>query len=406
MTKDSSRRYYLHRKIKDNGGVVFARRRVVELNDQLFRFPSAILKTYLYKIKNYNYSIQSVIMATEKKKSTPAVQSIVTLEVLTDKFKYASKRMEELDQASLSLKVSSDETLVIAENNTSASHGLLKEVDAIRKTLKAPYAETVKAIDSYCNSITANLERIKLRFSTEVAKYKALKEAQLKAEAESKINEIRAVEAEKKDEADKIARIKEQLLARIYGGTFTKKDGTVVPVTGCIASNQCDILDAWIQKSVPALDTFKHYKNEYEDMLLDVGTKLAEHKLNLLDLEKQDYPSANEGAMKRIQESRAIAEVEKAESKAQFEKKIEKEIRSEVKSVNNEIDDAGKGMRSRIVYSVEDELLITRDFLSLDSTKVNAYINANKEKIESNIKEGKETVPGIKFYFETKFITR
>lgn len=342
------------------------------------------------------------------KKSTTAVASLVSTDVLTEKFKYIASKIAELEKSSLELKVDSDETLVIAENNTSISHGLIKEIDALRVNIKAPYAETVKVIDSYCKTVSANAERLKIRFASEVAKFKTIKEAQLKAEAEAKMKEVRAAEEAKTEESSKLVRIREQLTARIYGGTFRKKDGTSVPVAGCMNAEQCKSLEEWITKSVPPISDFKYFPTEYEDMLLSIKSKLAQHASDLIDLEKNDYPSATEGAMRRINESRALSEVENNETKELLGKKIEKEIKGEVRSITNEISAAGKGIRSRVVFDAipERELEVPRDFLSLDSTKVNAYINDNREKIESDIKEGKETVPGLKFSFDTKFVTR
>jgi len=56
-----NKRYYLHRKVKSFGAVVRSRKKMIELDDQLFRFPTASLKTYLYKLKKLGYNFQSFI---------------------------------------------------------------------------------------------------------------------------------------------------------------------------------------------------------------------------------------------------------------------------------------------------------------------------------------------------------
>lgn len=341
-----------------------------------------------------------------KNSTALAKNSFVSPELLTEKFTYASKRVAELEKISVSVKVETEDQLVIAENNASETLSLIKEVETARKLLKEPYADTVKLIDSYCKNITENLERIKMRFTSEVTKFKVVREAQLKAERDAKVTEIKSLEEMKLDEANKLIRIFNQLIARIYGGHYNKKSGEVMIAPGCLEPENCDHLDSWIQLNAPAKTDFKYFQNEYEDMLMKIGLWLAEHKANLIDLMKMDYPTAVEGARRRINEASTLSRVQFEETKTAILKKIEKEIKSEVRSIDNEINDAGKGVRDRIVYDIVNELIVPRDMLSVDSKKVNDYINANKEQIRAALAKGEETIPGIRFSIENKFIAR
>lgn len=403
--KNNSRRYYLHRKVKNYGAMVHSRRKLIEIEEKLFRFPSALLSVYLHKLYKLNYSIQSSIMETNKKTAV-AKNSFVSPELLTEKFSYASRRIAELEKISLSVKIETGEQLVVAENNASETLNLIKDVDTTRKLIKRPYADTVNQIDSYCKNITESLERIKTRFVSEVTKYKIVREAQLKVERETKVSEIKSIEQEKRDESAKLIRIYAQLIARIYGGTYARRDGEVTAITGCLKPEECDDLDAWIQLNAPVKDSFKYFQTEYENVLLKTGLFLAEHKVNLIDLLKPDYPTANSGASKRINEAMTEAQVRLNEMSELLTKKIDKEIRNEVKFIDNEINDAGKGVRDRLTFIVIDELLVPRDMLSVDSKKVYDYINANKEQIRAALAKGEETIPGIKFSVENKFIAR
>jgi hypothetical protein len=107
-----------------------------------------------------------------------------------------------------------------------------------------------------------------------------------------------------------------------------------------------------------------------------------------------------------INESRLDAVQELQETGDLVDRKIEKEVKKEVNAISNEIKDAGKGVRNVVAWEVQDELLVTRDFLSVDSVKVNAYLNANKEKIKECITTSKEVVPGIRFFVESTYIAR
>lgn len=342
----------------------------------------------------------------KKKTEELAKTALLKPDVLTDKFKFTKHQIEALEKVSLELKVTSDETLVIAENNATSAVKLYKEVEELRKSLKAPYVATSQMIDAYCGIITDNISRIKLRLLTEVTNYRVLKEAQKKAEADSKLQEIADLEKEKTEEADRLVRIEAQLIARIYGGVYTKRDGTPQTLQGCLKSTECSALRIWINDNVPKLETFKHFRNKYEDMLLSIHKKLTEHEANLIDLEKPDYPTATEGAIRRITEARNEATEGVQTTQAEVTKIITKEIKSETKSVENEISEAGKGIRERVVYKVTEAKLIPRDFLSIDPVKINNYLNDNKDKIKEQIANNQEVIPGIKFFIESKFVAR
>jgi hypothetical protein len=341
-----------------------------------------------------------------KKTTTLAKQSFVTVEVLTEKFRYANARVPILDKASLELKVESDEQLTIAQNNASEVLALYKEVDSMRKLLKAPHADTVQTIDGYCNIILESLNRIKLRFTSQITDFKVIKEAQLKAERDAKLKELEALENEKKEESAKIVRIETQLIAKIYGGTYHTKSGEAKTSIGCVKDSDCDELLTFINTSAPDPRSFKYFQGTYEDMLISVKKKLTEHRVNLIDLHKDDQPIAKEGAMRRINESRMDAAQDIVETAQTTEKVIAKEIKSETKAIDREVEDAGKGVRETLTYEVIDELLVPRDMLTVDSRKVNSYIDANKDKIRESLIKNEEVVPGIRFLVTNKFVTR
>lgn len=339
-------------------------------------------------------------------KSTGLVK-FVSNDDLLDNFRYVNSKIPQLTKTSLELKVESDEQLVIAENNAKEVHLLIKEVDKVRKILKDPYANTVKMIDSYCKNISDNLDRIKVRFTAEITNYKVLQEAKLKMEKDQKLKVLEVLEKEKIDESDKITRIENQLVARIYGGSYKTKDGSIKTVTGCIKSSECVELLSWINTNSPDVSVFKHFPTLFEDMIIRIKKRLIEHQNDLLLLEtKPDSPIAREGAMRRITESRLEANDKIQETSQQIEKLIEKSVKKETRTIDNEIIDAGKGVRETLTYEIVDELLVPRDMLSVDQSKIYSYLNANKDKIKQELKNGTEIIPGIKFFVESKFVAR
>ena len=344
----------------------------------------------------------------DKKEETGVakVKSLMETDVMTEKFRYINSKIPILEKSSLELKVETEESLAIAKNNASEAHTFLKELDNTRKILKAPYAETVKVIDTYCKKIEENLARIKLRFTSQVANYKILQEAQAKIERDKKMLELQQLEAEKTEESGKITRIEAQLVARIFGGTYKNKDGQPKTVSGCVRSTECDELLTWINANVPAVSSFKHLGVLYEDTIISIRSRLADHKANILDLETKDGLIAQQGALKRINESRVEASNEIIMNAKTAEKIIQKEVIRETRNAERVIEDAGKGLRETITFRIIDETLVPRDMLSIDESKITKYINANKEKIKESLTKNEESVPGIRFAVEDKFITR
>jgi hypothetical protein len=173
---------------------------------------------------------------------------------------------------------------------------------------------------------------------------------------------------------------------------------------GCVKSTDCDDLSIWLNENLPKEESFKHFSTFYADMVMKVRRRLATHKIRLLIIESPTEPYQVSKALEEIANNRAAAEVESKEHLEINERKIVREIKKEVKMADNEIYQAGKGIRSTVKFMVTDELLVPKDLLSVDKTKVNEYIDVNKEKIKTDLHQGRETVPGIKFYVDDSYI--
>ena len=372
--------------------------------------------TYLHKLKKRNYIIQTVIMKatkeTEKKGKSKkeetgvALQTgFITADVLVDKFKSIKDNLERLETSSKEIKVMSEDTLLIATNTMSEVMSHIKTVDSLRTDLKKPYLETGRMIDQYCKGIDDILQRCKLRFSSEITNYKTLKEAEERQKQAIRLKELEALEAEKTNEASLIIRIEKQLNARLYGGIYYTKTGERKSSSGCIKSEDCVTLHEVLNKNIPTVDTFKHFPERYEDMVRKVAKRLSEHQTNLLVVEgTSDYE--RKVAMERIAQARSEAEVESLDNQESITKQIDKEIRHEEIKTEKAVISAGKGIRQNLRWVVTDEMLVTRDFLSVDTDKLTKYMNENKEKIKEQLQQNEETLPGIRFFVSDTFVSR
>jgi len=344
----------------------------------------------------------------KKTKTTTAVaipEGFITADVLVEKFKDISDKLPKLEESSKELKVISDDTLLIATNTLSEVVGHIKLVDNIRTDLKKPYFDTGKMIDQYCKGIDDILQRCKVRFGSEITNYKTLKEAEERQKQAQRLKELETLEAEKTEEANLILRIEKQLNARLYGGVYYTKSGERKSSAGCLNPEDCTILHKVLNESIPKIDSFKHYPERYEEMVIKVAKRLSEHQANLTIIGgTSDYE--RKVAMERIAQSRSDAEVESLDNQEAITKQIEREIRKEEVITEKAVSEAGKGVRQDLKFTVIEESLVTRDFLSVDHAKIREYLNANREKIKEQLQKNEETLPGIKFFISDTFVSR
>jgi hypothetical protein len=138
-------------------------------------------------------------------------------------------------------------------------------------------------------------------------------------------------------------------------------------------------------------------------MIRKVKKRLAEHKISLIASETSD-PYKHEKAMEKINDARSKAEVENMDNQETISKRIDREIHKEIRVGEKAIFEAGKGIRGTIKFNIIDLALIPRDFFTLDETKIRSYVNINKERIEKDLQQNTETIPGLKFYHDESYV--
>jgi hypothetical protein len=140
-------------------------------------------------------------------------------------------------------------------------------------------------------------------------------------------------------------------------------------------------------------------------MIRKAKKRLAEHKINLLSAETSD-PYKHEKAMEKINDARSKAEVENMDNQEIINKRIDREVHKEIRAGEKAIFEAGKGIRGSLKFNIIDEAIIPRDFFTLDETKIRSYANINKERIEKDLQQNTETIPGLKFYYDESYVVQ
>lgn len=337
-------------------------------------------------------------------KETTAIV-LVSDDNLKKQFPQIGNKIEQFTKISLEIDISDNDKLVAAENNSSEIHEMIKNIEKIRKIFKSPYDTAAKKIDAYAKGLSDPLEKAKKRFNDAVAVYKTAQAALLRAAQEKKESEIKKVEEEKRDELERITRINRQLNARIYGGYWITKEGETKTAQGCLIESDCDDLQTFIMTKSPKPDSFKYFATQYEETRAQILKRLGEQKVNLHNLNSESS-ILRKDALTKINEAKVLADVKSLEVSEKMEKKIATETKKEITGITREIAEAHKGVRQILKFTVINPVVVPKEFFVIDETKITEYMNQNNEQIRQDLRDNKETFPGIKFFVDNAYASK
>ncbi len=320
------------------------------------------------------------------------------------KFGKVDKKISDFESISVSIKVIDTDSLSVAENHSSGIQQMLNGIELARTTLGSPYYETSKAINAYAKVLKEPLERSKTRINGQITSYKNLQAAQERLRIENEQKEREETELRKTTEIDKLARIKKQLYARIYGGVYYQKDGTRKSSSGCQNIGDCENMAVFIEERFPNSDQFTYLKAEVLDTRNLGMVHLTDHKANLKNLSSHNE-KVQEEARLAISKAKNAAEVEALDEVDSLKKVQEKEAAAEVRGDKKSMKEASKGVRETVKFAIEDADAVPVDFKVIDGRLINDYITANSDRIKEGLKQQKQPIPGINFYVDSKFVT-
>jgi len=330
--------------------------------------------------------------------------SLLKKEEILAKFGKVNAKIVSFEEISVKIKVADSDSLSVAENHSSGIQQMLNGIELARTTLGSPYYETSKAINAYAKVLREPLERSKTRINTQITAYKNLQAAQERLRIEKDQKEEEEKEQRKSAEIEKLARIKKQLYARIYGGVYYQKDDTRKSSSGCQSIADCDNMSQFIDERFPNPDQFTYLKVEVLDTKNIGMSLLTKHKSNLVSLSSSNEKE-REKARIAIIKAKNDAEVEALDEVDGLKKGMEKEAATKVREDKKSLKHASKGVRETVKFVIEDEAAVPVDFKIVDDRLVNDYITANSDRIKEGLKEQKQPIPGINFYVDSKFVT-
>jgi len=317
--------------------------------------------------------------------------SLIKVNKLTEEFQEFLATLDQILIASKSIKIEDDQGLAVIENNYSSINDFLKRLDNKRAIVKAPYFNTGKVIDFYAKAIENKVQLAKDKYNSAITSYKTIQRAAARAEAEKNEQELLKQQKLKQEEIDKLNRIRSMIIARIFGGEYHLKDGGVKSSPGCKTKDECVELLKAVKKNFNP-ENFDKCNDVAEETFNDLIVKIGEQTNNIITGKVSDS------------EKRRILK-EAAEKEEETQKSLEKDMKNSLRISQEQIKEAGKGLRETLRYKIVDEDNLDRKFLSADHKKLREFMSENKDKIKEHLKENKQSALGIEFYIETKHVS-
>ncbi len=331
--------------------------------------------------------------------------SLIKATDLQKKFNHLTGKIEIFKEYAIDIIIDSEETLTVAENNSSQINETLKNIETVRVEVKKPYFNTVKDIDAFAKTLSEPLSKAKKDINESITNWKTVQTAAARATAEKVQKDAEVLVDEKAAEVERINRIEMQLIAKLYGGHWFNRNQQKLTSAGCFSTKDCDILMDLIKTKIPEVEDFPHMKDEYNVMKKDILKKLSKHKMSLIESESESK-TIRESAAKQIDQAKTEAGIEVNDKKDEMTKEIIKEAKSTIKTANAEVKEAGKGVRKNLKFEVADIDEVPTNWILLNDPVIRAWAQENKDYVRKVMKESDGVIQGIKFYLEDAFASR
>ena len=337
-------------------------------------------------------------------KKTALAKPLITAEEIAKNFVLVANELEKFDAISKAVDIKDEESLTIAENNAAQIKVLLDRTEAARKALGDPHYQTHKSINQYAKGISDKLDAYKQRVTLAVTNWRTVQEAHKRAELEAKQKELQVIEDEKTAEMNRLTQLTNTILARLYGGKYVTKKGEQYS-DGCYTQEECDKLAEVLSRSFPGEEQFKHFPKKRND-ILSVGLKaIRSQKIDLVDRDS-DIPGVRAAANTRIKENIKNAGLIVEKTGSTMARKIASETKKEVREGEKEIKEAAKGTRKILKFRIINEEEVTREYLSVDESKIRTWVEGQTTEIKEGLKRGSQPISGVQFYVETVYASR
>jgi len=336
--------------------------------------------------------------------TTAVAKSLLTTEKVAESFLIVANELDKFDVITQNVKIEDDESLSVAENNAAQVKVLLTRAEAARKGLGDDYYNTWKAVNAYAKTLTDRLTAYKQRLAMAITDWKTVQEAAKREEVRKREEELAKKEEEKQVEASRLVRLTNTIYAKLYGGTYKTKNGEQLS-SGCHTDDDCDALGNALFRSFPKASEFVYFPDRREKIYDEATKAIRNHKIDLMEL-KSNQEGIQKAAKSRIRKNKMEAGLVVEKTDQLLNKKIAAETKKEIRAGEKEIREVAKGTRKILKFRIKEEDKVTREFLSVDESKIRQWMEGQNTEIKTQLQAGSQPIAGVEFYVEITNISR
>lgn len=329
-------------------------------------------------------------------KETSLIQVSPELQQNLDIISAFKAQVDEIGSNCQQIQIVDDTTLAIGQQNLSKANNMLTAIEAKRKTIKEPYLEAGRLVDSTAKSLTEELEKGIKHIKSQVGEWEKKRLAAEKAkqdEIDRQLAEKQALEAAEHARKSKIRDYIDNKAIVALKHAYSK----------CTSVTECDNQVRFIEKNYKGEDFFQEFTKEafdlrdtYLDLIkvkreqLESAATMSEGELELAKKrEELSLAQANLEAEKRALEAeKERIEVEKKAKEAIEAAEVEKQRLADEAALNKT-----KGIRFTWAHEAVSIKDVPHEWLMLNDAVVKDWIKENKDVL----KDG-EIRMGIKFF--------
>ena len=323
-----------------------------------------------------------------EKPSTKLTKYTFDAEEVSKSFSVYRKSKEEIEEKLLAVNVTDEQSLQSAQLTFNRGKEMKDEIVKFSNELKSPFSETVNRIQSYFNAFIAPLSKNLDIASGKMLNFKTMESERLKEEANTKLEEVDKEFQVDLDNFNKLSKLCETSLCRIFGGTTTI-GGKPTLFTQLNSIPECQHMRTVFEQKFPNPNSFGKYSPN-----VTMVKELSIQAINEIELGLKKNNLAEMPLGKLRLEEKFNLEMKKEA------KRLDKEKKTQVKSIISASNIAMKGTRKTIAFQVLDMTKVPLTYLEVDEKAIQNYIASNREEIKAKLEENQsyEPIPGIKFY--------
>jgi hypothetical protein len=314
---------------------------------------------------------------------------------LTDEFLKYEAKTKEMIEISSKISINNSEELLVAKSRLlDVKSWVTKLIDAHKK-IKSPLLEITRMLDGKKKGIETSFESAKASLETKITLWETVAKRAEAARIQAEIDEKNKINEIVLKETERLNRLVSNVKAMLYGGKFVNDSGESIK-PGCFTVADVEQIEGVVNRNLPGPAMFRA---ETQPAYIETMTMVTD----MITARKESL-QVTDGQVLSGKELSILAETSSVVLNQQ------QRLQREDEKLDRALDNTNKGFRREIQYDVFDLGRVPREFLTIDTEKLNAYKVEHRQRILEGLQNGTIQphgfIDGIRFYVHQTSIVR